>query len=32
MIVDDEGRPTGVLSFRAVVRYLEQNFLAPTES
>ncbi len=31
MIVDDEGRPTGVLSFRAVVRYLEQNFLAPTK-
>lgn len=27
MIVDDEGRPTGVLSFRAVVSYIEQSFL-----
>ncbi|HXV42428.1 MAG TPA: CBS domain-containing protein [Anaerolineae bacterium] len=28
MIVDDEGKPTGVLSFRAVVRYLEESFLS----
>jgi CBS domain-containing protein len=32
VIVDDEGRPTGVLSFRAVVRYLEQNFLATAKN
>ena len=28
MIVDDEGKPTGVLSFRAVVRYLEESFFS----
>jgi hypothetical protein len=32
MIVDDEGKPTGVLSFRAVVRYIEQSFLAPNKN
>jgi arabinose-5-phosphate isomerase len=26
LIVDDEGRPDGVLSFRAVVRYLGKHF------
>jgi CBS domain-containing protein len=25
-IVDDEGRPTGVISFRSVVHYLRENF------
>jgi CBS domain-containing protein len=25
-IVDDQGRPQGVISFRSVVRYIEQNF------
>ena len=25
-IVDDEGRPEGVISFRSVVRYIEENF------
>jgi 2-oxoglutarate ferredoxin oxidoreductase subunit beta len=28
LIVDDEGRPEGVLSFRAVVRYLGEHFQA----
>jgi 2-oxoglutarate ferredoxin oxidoreductase subunit beta len=29
-VVDDEGKPEGVISFRSVVRYIEQNFsLAP---
>jgi predicted transcriptional regulator len=27
-IVDDEGRPTGVISFRSVVHYLRENFPA----
>lgn len=26
LMVDDEGKPDGVLSFRAVARYLEENF------
>jgi CBS domain-containing protein len=25
-IVDDQGKPQGVISFRSVVRYIEQNF------
>lgn len=28
LIVDDQGRPDGVLSFRAVVRYLQNKFFA----
>ncbi len=32
MIVDDEGRPTGTLSFKAVVRYLEESFLTPAQN
>lgn len=32
MIVDDEGKPTGVLSFRAVVRYIEESFLSPSKN
>ena len=29
-IVDDEGKPEGVISFRSVVHYLDRNF-APAE-
>ncbi|MCK6628897.1 MAG: CBS domain-containing protein [Anaerolineae bacterium] len=32
MIVDDQGRPTGALSFRAVVRYIEESFLSPSKN
>jgi CBS domain-containing protein len=32
LIVDDEGKPTGVLSFRAVVRYIEQSFLTASQN
>jgi 2-oxoglutarate ferredoxin oxidoreductase subunit beta len=32
MIVDDEGRPTGALSFKAVVRYIEESFFAPSKN
>lgn len=32
MIVDDEGKPTGVLSFRAIVRYIEESFLSPAKN
>jgi 2-oxoglutarate ferredoxin oxidoreductase subunit beta len=32
MIVDDAGKPTGVLSFRAVVRYIEESFLSPSKN
>ncbi len=32
IIVDDEGKPTGVLSFRAVVRYLEESFFSPPKA
>ena len=32
MIVDDEGKPTGVLSFRAVVRYIEESFFSPPKA
>jgi len=26
LILDDENKPTGVISFRSVVRYIEKNF------
>ncbi|MBE7470100.1 MAG: hypothetical protein DPW09_34605 [Anaerolineae bacterium] len=32
MIIDDEGRPTGALSFRAIVRYIEESFLSPSKN
>jgi 2-oxoglutarate ferredoxin oxidoreductase subunit beta len=30
LIVDEAGRPTGVLSFRAVVHYLKERFVSPS--
>jgi CBS domain-containing protein len=32
MIVDQQGKPTGVLSFRAVVRYIEHSFLTASKN
>jgi 2-oxoglutarate ferredoxin oxidoreductase subunit beta len=32
IIVNDQGKPSGVLSFRAVVRYIEEKFLAESEN
>ncbi|MBI1881286.1 MAG: CBS domain-containing protein [Chloroflexi bacterium] len=32
IIVDDQGKPTGVLSFRAVVRYIEGSFLTQSKN
>ena len=31
-IVDREGKPVGVISFRSVVHYIEQNFTPATDN